>query len=1267
MHATRTRWAALATAAIFVTTFAGSLAIGSPSAYGDPTDGANSTVVASSPSEPADGTTATITVTLLDDNDDPVAGDDVSLSQGDTTSSISAESGSSAGDGTVTFTVSDTVAEDVTYTATDTTTNTPIDATATVDFTTGPTDAGTSTVSAAPTSVTADGVSTSTVMVTLLDANDNPVVGDTVALTPHGGSSAISDPSGPSAADGTVTFTVSDAVAQDVAYTARDTTVPVTIEEEAEVTFTNGPTDAGTSTDTANPTVVTANGTSISTITVTLRDANGNPVEGDDVTLDQGAGTSTISDPSGPSAADGTVTFTVTDGSVEDVTYTATDTTAAIVLAHAAVVDFTAGPTDPSTSTVSTSPPTVTANGTSTSTITVTLLDANFHPVQGDNVTLAAGSGSSAISLPSGPSAADGTVTFTVSDAAAQDVIYTATDTTVPVTIAEEGEVTFTPGPTDAGTSTVTADPTSVTANGTATSTVTVTLLDANGNPVVGDDVTLTPNSGSSTVSDTSGPSGTNGTVTFTVSDITAQTVVYSAEDATQTVPLSATAEVTFTAGRANDFRSTVTANPTPVTADGISTSTITVTLRDANGNPVAGDDVFLDQGSDSSDISAASGPSAANGTVTFTVSDTTAEDVTYTAIDDSAGAIINETAAVDFVAGPTDAGTSTVTADPTSVTADGTSTSTVTVTLRDANGNPVVGDDVTLTQGEGSSSAISDPSGPSAADGTVTFTVSDAVAEDVTYTATDTTVPVGINQTAEVTFTPGPTDAGTSTVTADPTSVTADGTSTSTVTVTLHDANGNPIVGDNVILSAGSGSSTMSVPSGPSAADGTVTFGVSDAVAEDVTYTATDTTAPVVIAETASVDYIAGPTDAATSTVSADPPSVTADGVSTSTITVTLLDANGNPVVGDNVTLDQGEGSASAISDPSGPSAADGTVTFTVTDAVAEVVIYSAEDTTELVDLNETPDVTFTSGPVSDGTSTVTSSPPAVTADGTSTSTVTVTLRDANGNPVAGDDVSLTQGEGSSSAISDPSGPSAADGTVTFTVSDAVAEDVTYTATDTTVPVGITETAAVDFTAGPTDATTSTVTADPTTVTANGTSTSTVTVTLRDANGNPVVGDDVTLTQGEGSSSAISDPSGPSAADGTVTFTVSDLVAEDVTYTATDTSVALGITGTAAVDFTAGPTDATTSNVTADPTSVTADGASTSTITVTLLDANNNPVVGDDVTLTPNGGSSAISDPSGPSDGRWHGHVHRDRHGGGERCVLGRGHHGGRPTGYGG
>src|SRR3989454_3827414 len=81
------------------------------------------------------------------------------------------------------------------------------------------------------------------------------------------------------------------------------------------------------------------------------------------------------------------------------------------------------------------------------------------------------------------------------------------------------------------------------------------------------------------------------------------------------------------------------------------------------------------------------------------------------------------------------------------------------------------------------------------------------------------------ITQTATVTFTAGTVDAGTSTVSANPTSVETNGPSTTKLTVTLNDINNNPVSGKTVSLSAGSGNSTITTVSGTTEANGHATI----------------------------------------------------------------------------------------------------------------------------------------------------------------------------------------------------------------------------------------------------------------------------------------------------------------------------------------------------------------------------------------------------------------------------------------------------------
>ena len=203
---------------------------------------------------------------------------------------------------------------------------------------------------------------------------------------------------------------------------------------------------------------------------------------------------------------------------------------------------------------------------------------------------------------------------------------------------------------------------------------------------------------------------------------------------------------------------STVAANPVLVANNGTATATITVTLKGSENNPLSSKSVSLSQSGGST--IAPSTPVTTNslGVASFSVMDNTAETVTYTAKDITDGVVLSDTALVSFAASGSTATNSTLVASKASVPADGATASTITVTLKGASNNLLSGKSVSLAQGSGHSTitCLSNPcqTGTSGATtGQVQFSVTDADVETATYTATDTTDSVTLNQSASVTF----------------------------------------------------------------------------------------------------------------------------------------------------------------------------------------------------------------------------------------------------------------------------------------------------------------------------------------------------------------------------------------------------------------------------------------------------------------------------------------------------------------------------------
>jgi kumamolisin len=176
---------------------------------------------------------------------------------------------------------------------------------------------------------------------------------------------------------------------------------------------------------------------------------------------------------------------------------------------------------------------------------------------------------------------------------------------------------------------------------------------------------------------------------------------------------------------------------------------------------------------------------------------------------------------------------------------------------------------------------------------------------------------------------------------------VPAEGTSKGYVRVTLRDANRHVVSGKTVSLAANPGGTVTITPaSGVTNADGQIAFEVTNLAVEDVVFTATDTTDGIELARHATLPFVVPV--AASAGIGAFPTTVTADGVATTTITVTLQDALARPTPGKVVTLSQGNGHSIVTAPNPSVTDANGQIQFVATNLVNEVVTYTAVDVTD-------------------------------------------------------------------------------------------------------------------------------------------------------------------------------------------------------------------------------------------------------------------------------------------------------------------------------
>src|SRR5439155_18976189 len=196
---------------------------------------------------------------------------------------------------------------------------------------------------------------------------------------------------------------------------------------------------------------------------------------------------------------------------------------------------------------------------------------------------------------------------------------------------------------------------------------------------------------------------------------------------------------------------------------------------------------VSLAQGAGGSTISPASAVTDGAGHAGFAVKDGVAESLVYTATDTTDSVTVTQTAPVDFVPGAASLTNSTITAAPGWIAADGSSTSTVTVRLKDALSNDLTasGGSVALSTTRGSLSTVTDNG-----NGTYTATLTSSTVAG-TATVSGTLDGSGLAATASVATIAGPVArlavAAGSAQTA--------GTAFNT-TVTAQDANGNTVSG---------------------------------------------------------------------------------------------------------------------------------------------------------------------------------------------------------------------------------------------------------------------------------------------------------------------------------------------------------------------------------------------------------------------------------------------------------------------------------------
>ncbi len=366
-------------------------------------------------------------------------------------------------------------------------------------------------------------------------------------------------------------------------------------------------------------------------------------------------------------------------------------------------------------------------------------------------------------------------------------------------------------------------------------------------------------------------------------------------------------------------------------------------------------------------------------------------------------------------------------------------------------------------------------------------------------------------------------------------------GTGSTTLTVTLKNRCGGNISGASVTIKKPDGTSvTLTTNS-----SGVATLTIPDASGSNGSYdTFLGGSATGTPALSPTMTYLAPPVPTS-GTINIDTPSNAADGTSSATVTVNIVDQYGNPVpAGTEVCLEKTNGLGTLGNGP-WTTDANGQVTTTITSpttvGAATIKAWIGPCTSKGSEVGPV-NIDFIPGAPNPGTSTIGINKSSNPADGTSSATVTVNLVDVNGNPIpAGTEVCLEKTAGPGTLGSGP-WITDANGKVTTTIT---APDTTGTATITawvgscSSKSGEVGPVNIEFTPRTADPSHSSVTANKTKTPADGTSVTEVTVKILDVNGNPLpAGASVCLVKTAGSGT-LGDGPWATDANGNVTTTL--------------------------------------------------------------------------------------------------------------------------------
>jgi len=645
----------------------------------------------------------------------------------------------------------------------------------------------------------------------------------------------------------------------------------------------------------ASPASLTANGSSTASITATVRNSAGIALPNIQVAL-----STTLGNLSATSAT------TNSAGSIQASLRAGTSVGIATVVAQAGGVSnsiqvgFTAGPAAQLTDIGSN--PSAPAPG-STALLQARVRDAFGNPVSGVQVTFTLIQNQSGSGFTSAEDTSDSMglalVSYPAGNTSGVDILRV---TASGISSDNQLVLNIAPGDNSPASISLGADPETITANGNSTAVIVATVRNSSGIPVPNVQVALSADLG--TLSTVSATTNSAGTVQAT---LRSGPFAGTATVAALAGGISNSIQIEFTAGPPAQITD-IAANPA-APAPG-STALLQARVRDAHGNPVSGIQVSftLIQNQSGSDFSTGQTDtdSAGLALVSYAAGPNSGTDVLrITAQGIATDAQLALEVSPGSATGPASIALS---ADPMSIAADGASTSVITATVRNSSGVLLPNVQVALSTSLG---AISPASAATTSAGTIQATLRSGTMAGM---ATVVAQAGGLSNSVQVEFFAGA-PAQITDIASNP-AAPAPGAN-ALLQARVRDAFGNPVAGVQLTFTLIQNQSGTSFTSAQEESDSAGLAMVSYLAGPNNGIDILRITAEGLATEAQLVLNI-GPgsdTTPAGVTLSADPASITADGLSTAAIAATVVNSSGIALPGIPVTLSASLGALSATS----------------------------------------------------------------------------------------------------------------------------------------------------------------------------------------------------------------------------------------------------------------------------------------------------------------------------------------------------------------